>query len=200
MKKHVIDDINDFILPTTLEIENELKREKYKSKYKKLLRSTIYVLLVVVALSVITATLFLPVLQIYGKSMEPTLVEDDIVVSVKKNNFSTGDIIAFYYNNRILVKRVIASSTDWVNIDEEGHVYVNNKLLKEPYLEELSLGSSDIEYPYQVPDEEYFVLGDDRVNSIDSRNSIIGTISKDDIIGEVIFRVWPFKRAGYIKQ
>ena len=198
MKKEVNVTKKELTLPTTSQLEAELKREKYKFRYKKLLRSTIYALLIVVALSVLAATLVFPVLQIYGESMTPTLNSDDIVVSIKKSNFESGDIIAFYYNNRILVKRVIATSSDWVNIDDDGNVYVNNKLLKEPYISEKSLGESDIKYPYQVPEGTYFVLGDDRKTSIDSRNSVIGTVNEEDIIGEVLFRVWPFKNFGTV--
>lgn len=198
MKNKVSVKQKELILPTTSQLESELKRELYKSRYKKLLKNTIYALLIVVALSVLAATLVFPVLQIYGESMNPTLVEDDIVVSIKKTNFESGDIIAFYYNNRILVKRVIATSSEWVRVDEEGNVYVNDRLISEPYVNKKSLGESDIKYPYQVPEGEYFVLGDERETSIDSRNSTIGTISKEDIIGEVIFKVWPIKEFGIV--
>lgn len=198
MKKEVSVNLQEIILPTTSQLEQELKREKYKFRYKKSLRSTIYVLLVVVAISVIVATFMFPVLQIYGESMTPTLYEDDIVVSVKKSNFTSGDVVAFYYNNRILVKRVIAKSSDWVNIDEDGNVYVNSKLLNESYLKKKSIGDGDIKYPYQVPEGTYFVLGDDREKSIDSRNSEIGTITSDDIVGKVLFKVWPIKKIGIV--
>lgn len=198
MKKEASVNVSELILPTTSQLEQELKREKYKFRYKKLLKNTISALLIVIALSVLAATLVFPVLQIYGNSMKPTLVEDDIVVSVKKSNFETGDIIAFYYNNRILVKRIIATPLDWVRVDEEGNVYVNSILINEPYLKNKALGESDIEYPYQVPEKEYFVMGDERELSIDSRNSTIGTISEEDIIGKIIFKVWPIKKLGLI--
>lgn len=185
-------------LPTTNELETELNREKYKSKYNKLLKSTIYALIIVIAISVLVATLLFPVLQIYGKSMAPTLIENDIVVSVKKLTFEKGDIIAFYYNNRILVKRVIGTSSDWVNIDEEGNVFVNDKLLDEPYIEKKAYGEVDIKFPYQVPEGSYFVLGDDREASVDSRSSVIGSIKQEEIIGKIIFNVWPLKRFGII--
>lgn len=189
----------DLNIPTTLELEQELYREKYKYRYKKILKSTIYVLLIVVAISVIVATFIFPVLEIYGQSMRPNLTEGDIVLCIKKHKFETGDIIAFYYNNRILVKRVIASSSDWVNIDESGNVYVNDVLLDEKYLEEKTFGESDIKYPYQVPEGSYFVLGDKRETSVDSRSSLIGTISEEEIIGKVMFRVWPLKQFGLTK-
>ena len=198
MKNKVSVKQKELILPTTSQLESELKRELYKSRYKKLLKNTIYALIIVVALSVLAATLVFPVLQIYGDSMKPTLVEDDIVVSIKKTNFESGDIIAFYYNNKILVKRVIATSSEWVRVDEEGNVHVNDKLISEPYVNKKNLGESDIKYPYQVPEGEYFVLGDERESSIDSRNSTIGTIAKEDIIGEVIFKVWPIKEFGIV--
>jgi len=191
--------INELTLPTTDQLEKELKRVKINSRYKTLLKSTVYVILIVVALAVLVATLVLPILQIYGNSMEPTLNEGNIVVAVKKTDFKSGDIIAFYYNNRILVKRVIATSSQWVDIDENGNVFVNNKLLEEPYLKEKYYGEVDIELPYQVPEGTYFVLGDERELSVDSRNSSIGTISQEDIIGKVIFNIWPFKQIGIIK-
>ena len=185
-------------LPTTSELEQELYREKYKYKYKKLLKSTVYALLIVVAVSVLVATLLFPVLKIYGKSMAPTLIEDDIVVCIKKTEYKKGDIIAFYYNNRILVKRVIATSTQWVEIEDNGDVYVNNQMLEENYLKDKSLGESDITYPYQVPEDSYFVLGDKRDTAIDSRNTEIGSILKEDVIGKIIIKVWPLKRFGPI--
>lgn len=187
------------ILPTTSQLEKELHREKYKFRYKKLLKSTVYALLIVVALSVLVATLIFPVLQIYGNSMNPTFMENDIVVCMKDSSLENGDVIAFYHNNRILVKRIIASPSQWVDIDEEGNVFVNNILIEENYLKEKSYGEVNIEFPIQVPEGEYFVLGDNREISIDSRVSTIGNISQDDIIGKVIFKVWPFNRIGFIK-
>ena len=154
--------------------------------------------MIVVAISVLVATLFFPVLQIYGTSMEPTLKEDDIVVSVKKTEFKRGDVIAFYYNNRILVKRVIATSSEWVRIDDEGNVFINDNLIDESYIKLKSSGDSDIEYPYQVPEGTYFVLGDQRENSVDSRASEIGSISEENIIGKIVFKVWPLKKFGLI--
>lgn len=191
-------DYEELKLPTVEELELELKREKFKFRYKALLKSTVYVLLIVVAVSVLMTTLLFPVLQIYGTSMEPTLKENDIVVSVKSSKFEKGDIIAFYYNNRILVKRVIATSSDWVKIDSDGNVFVNDSLVSEPYIIKKSLGETDIKYPYQVPEGSYFVLGDERESSIDSRNSVIGSIAHEDIIGKIIFNVWPLRRFGII--
>lgn len=186
-------------LPTTKELETELKRIKYKDKYKRLFRSTIYALLIVIAISVIIATYLFPVLQIYGNSMKPTLNNGEIAISIKSDNLENGDVIAFYYNNKILIKRIIALPNQWVNIDEYGNVYVNNKLINESYIKNKSLGNSNIEYPYQVKENTYFVLGDERELSIDSRNTTLGTISKDQILGKVIFRVWPLNNISLIK-
>jgi len=186
-------------LPTTLFLETELEKVKSKTKYFKLLKNTIYVLVIVASISILLATLILPVLKIHGESMRPTLLEGDIVLSVKKSNFKSGDVVAFYYNNKILIKRVVATSLDWVSLDESGNVFVNDKLLEEKYLEEKSLGDVDIEFPYQVPEGKYFVLGDKRDTSIDSRNSLIGCIDEEDIIGKIIFKVWPLKRIGLVK-
>ena len=171
-------------------------RDFDRPQYKKLLRSTIYTLVIVAAISVLVATLLLPVLQIYGTSMNPNLQEGDIVVSVKSPQFKTGDIIAFYYNNRVLVKRIIGCPGDSVVITDSGDVYVNNTLLDEPYLTEKSYGNADIEYPYTVPQNSFFVLGDHRESSVDSRSSLVGCVEKEEIIGKIIFRVWPIKRIG----
>lgn len=186
------------LIPTVAQFEKELRRENYKSKYKKVLRSTVYTLVIVAAFSVLVATLLLPVLQIYGNSMAPTLNEGEIVVSVKSGNFQCGDVIAFYFNNRILVKRIIAASGQWVSMDEAGNVYVDNELLEESYLTEKSCGESDIDYPFQVPENTYFVMGDHRATSVDSRSSVIGCIAKEEIVGKIVFAVWPLKNFGVI--
>ena len=181
-------------LPTTIQLEKELERAKYKIKYNKLLKSTLYILIIVISISVLLATLLFLVLKIQGESMQPTFKHSDIVLSIKKQNYKNGDIIAFYYNNNILVKRIIATSSQWVNIDTNGNVSVDDKSLTEPYINKKSFGKSDIEYPYQVPEGTYFVLGDARESSIDSRNSIIGTISQEEIIGKIICKLWPLNR------
>lgn len=184
---------------TVAQIEKELKRETYKSKYIKILMSTIYSLIIVASISALVATLVMPVLQISGSSMTPTFHEGEIVISVKTKNLKAGDIIAFYHGNKILVKRVIAGAGNWVNISEEGNVYINGEILNEPYIDEHFLGDHDIEFPYQVPDGHWFVLGDHRTISIDSRNSEIGSIQQDDIVGKIIFRVWPLKDFGKVE-
>lgn len=186
------------VMPTVSELETELKREKYRITYVRVLRSTIYTLVTVAAVAVLIAVLLLPVLQIYGSSMTPCLEEDDIVLSVKSSELKSGEIVAFYYNNKILIKRVIAGPGDWVDIDEKGNVYVNNKLLEEPYLQDKALGDCNIELPYQVPDERYFVMGDHRSVSVDSRNSMVGCVSEEQVVGEIIFRIWPVTRIGKV--
>lgn len=183
-------------MPSIEMLEAELKREQYKSKYSRVLRSTFFSLLVVVAVAVLVVILVLPVLQINGTSMTETLQDGDIVVAMNGSNYGTGDVVAFYYNNNILVKRVIASAGDWVDIDEDGNVYVNDQLLDEPYLTEKALGECNIKLPYQVPDGRCFVMGDHRATSIDSRNTAVGCVSEDMVVGRILFRVWPLKAFG----
>ncbi len=173
------------------EIQNDRRRIKYRKKYMQTLRTTVYALIVVAAVSVLLATLLFPVLQVSGSSMEPTLSDNDVIVLLKNAEIKTGDLVGFYYQNKLLLKRVIGCPGDIVDIDEEGNVYVNDELIDEPYLSEKSCGVSDITYPYQVPEEKYFVLGDNRETSVDSRSSVIGCIEDDQIVGKVIFRIWP---------
>ena len=185
-------------VPSLPEIQRERKRIRRKDYYRQSLRGTISVLVVVAAIAVLVATLFLPILQISGDSMSPTLEHDEIVILVKTKAFNRGDLIGFYYQGKILLKRVIALPDDEIAIDAEGDVYVNGEKLAEPYVTEKSLGDCDLEFPYKVPGTGYFVLGDQRTNSVDSRNSVIGAISQDDIIGKVFIRVWPFSRFGFV--
>ena len=185
-------------MPSAEQLEAELKREKYKRRYHSVLRSTIYTLITVAAIAVLVATLWLPVLQIYGSSMTPTLQDGEIIFSVKTADLEPGDIVAFYYNNKILVKRVICGPGDWVNIDEDGTVYVNEVRLKEPYLAEKAVGDCNIELPYQVPDGKIFVMGDHRSTSVDSRNTAVGCVAQEQIVGKIIFRIWPLNRIGTV--
>ncbi len=186
-------------LPELSLLEAELERERYKNKYGKVLRSTAFSLIVVAAAAVLIAVLLLPVLQISGSSMTESLQDGDIVVALNSSGYKTGDVIAFYYNNNILVKRVIASSGDWVDIDEKGNVYVNDEPLEEPYITEKSLGDCNITLPYQVPDERCFVMGDHRATSIDSRNTAVGCVGNDMVIGKILVRVWPLSELGMVE-
>lgn len=186
-------------LPTSAELEQELKTERYKYRYRRTLQSTIFMLITAAAVAVLVATLWLPVLQIYGASMSPTLKDGEIVLSLKASDMEQGDIIAFYYNNKILVKRMIAQSGDWVNIDEDGTVYVNGDELDEPYLDKKALGEPDIELPYQVPDGKIFVMGDHRATSADSRHQSVGCVAQEQVVGKIVFRVWPLNGLGFLK-
>ncbi len=183
-------------VPSIEQLETELNKERHKSTFGRVLRNTIFSLLVVAAIAVIIAVMILPVLQISGTSMEDTLYDGDIVVAVKGSNFKPGDVIAFYYNNNILIKRVIATAGDWVDIDEDGNVSVNGKPLDEPYVTEKALGECNITLPYQVPDNRVFVMGDHRASSIDSRNTALGCISEDMTVGRLLIRIWPLSRFG----
>lgn len=189
----------DIEIPSVKELEAELKRVKYRSRYHSVLRSTVYTLIVVAAIAVLVATIWMPVLQIYGSSMTPTIKEDDIVISVKGSKFEAGDLIAFYLGNKILVKRCIAGPGQWVNIDEDGNVFVDGKLLDEPYLTEKALGDCNITLPYQVPDNRYFCMGDHRSTSVDSRNTDVGCVSEEQVVGKIVFRVWPLAGFGSLK-
>ena len=185
-------------VPSLSEIQSERKRIRRGTYYRQALRGTISVLLVVAAVAVLITTLFLPILQISGDSMSPTLEHDEIVVLLKTKKFERGDLIGFYYQGKILLKRVIALPEDEVAIDADGNVYVNGELLEEPYVTEKGLGDCDLDFPYKVPGTSYFVLGDRRSNSVDSRNSVVGAISRDDIIGKVFIRVWPLPEFGFV--
>ncbi len=179
-------------IPTAKQIEAEILREKYNRKYKQVLRSTLYSLIVVAAVAVLIATLAFPVLQISGSSMEPTLNDEEIVVLLKTTNMKKGELCCFSYQNKLLIKRVIGLPGDKINIDENGNVYVNDEPIDEPYVTDRALGECDITFPCYVTDNHYFVLGDHRSTSIDSRSSVIGLVSEDYIVGKIFFRIWPF--------
>jgi len=186
-------------LPTTEQLRQERLRLRYKKRYSRTLKSTAAILVVVAAAAVLVATLWMPVLRIYGDSMAPTLQDGQIVVSLKTGSFQPGGIAAFYHGNKLLIKRFIAGPSDWVNIDEAGNVSVNGEELDEPYLTEKAFGNTDIDLPYQVPDQRYFLLGDNRDVSIDSRNTAVGCIAEDQIVGKVVFRIWPLSEFGAVR-
>lgn len=187
-------------MPSTAVIEKELNRVKYNDRYARTFRSTIYTLITVAAVAVLVATLLLPVLQIYGASMTPTLNDGELVVSVKTSDWEKGDIIAFYYNNKILVKRVIASAGEWVELDDDGNLYINGKLIDEPYIQDKALGECDIQMPYQVPEGRVFVMGDHRSVSVDSRSSAVGCVAEEQIVGKLVFKIWPLSNFGKLSD
>lgn len=191
-------DLDSVELPSIEQVESELNEIKAKKKFGRALRNTVYVLIVVAAIAVLISTLVLPVLQVSGESMEPTLYDGDIIILVKTGKYETGDLIGFYYQNKLLLKRVIASAGDYVDIDENGVVSVNGEVLDEPYVSELSRGTCDISLPYQVPDGRIFVMGDHRELSIDSRAKAVGCIEKEQIVGRVFFRIWPLSGISHI--
>ena len=185
--------------PTVEQLEAEIKRVNHKKRYRTVLKSTVYTLITVAAIAVLVATLWLPVLQIYGSSMYPTLQDGEIIFSVKTAEFEPGYIVTFYFNNKILIKRVIAGPGDWVNMAEDGTVSVNGEVLEEPYLTETAYGDTDIELPYQVPDGKIFVMGDHRATSVDSRNTAVGCVAQEQVVGKILFRVWPLNQMGVVE-
>lgn len=183
---------------TSEQIEEELRKERYRTSYRRVLGSTAGALMVVAAAAVLIAVLLLPVLQISGDSMTETLHDGDIVLALNGSRFQTGDVVAFYYGNEILLKRVIATSGQWVNIDQDGNVYVDDVLLEEPYVTDKAFGDCNITLPYQVPEGKFFVMGDHRSVSVDSRNKQIGCISYDTAIGKILFCAWPMSNIGLV--
>lgn len=186
-------------LPTLEQIRRERSRLQYRSRYGRALRSTLRALAVAAALAVLVATLWLPVLRIYGSSMWPTLMDGQIVLCVKIRSFAPGDVTAFYHGNKLLIKRYVAGPSDWVDIDDSGNVTVNSEPLEEPYLAEKAFGQTNISLPYQVPEGRYFVMGDNRDASVDSRNTAVGPIAMDQVVGKVFFRIWPLREFGVVK-
>lgn len=180
-------------LPDAEQLSNEIKRIKYIKEYRRMLSNTVSSLIVVAAVAVLISMLFLPVLRVTGTSMAPTFMNDELVICNKRGNFKSGDVVAFYFNNKILLKRVIGTAGDVIDIKEDGTVYLNGEVLDEPYVNEKALGECDIKLPYQVPDNRIFVMGDHRSTSIDSRSTSVGCIADEYIIGKVILRIWPFK-------
>ena len=185
-------------VPQLKALKKELKRERYKRRFRRLLRSTVNALIVVAAVAALVATLILPVLQIAGTSMEPSLKDGNIVLLVKKRNLEAGDLCAFYYSNKILIKRVIAAPGDYIWMEDDGTVYLNGEVLDEPYVSQKALGECDVEFPYQVPENSYFVMGDHRETSIDSRSSVIGCIPEDQLIGKIFCKFWPLSEFEFV--
>lgn len=179
---------------TVRQIEGELKRLRRKQNSRRIFRQTVFSLLVVAAAAVLAAMLFFPIFRVTGSSMEPTLNAKEIVVCLKSSRFQSGDLVAFYYNNKVLLKRVIGTAGDTIEIDDSGNVFVNGSQLDEPYITKKSLGQCDIDFPYQVPDNRIFVMGDNRETSVDSRTTAVGCIADEYVIGKVFLRVWPLER------
>ena len=191
--------MSEMRFPSSEEVEQELNREQYIKRYRSTLKSTVFALITAAAAAVLIAALWLPVLEIFGSSMTPTLSEGQYVVAVKDNTPETGDIVAFYYGNKVLVKRCIAGPGTWVDILEDGTVMLNGKPLEERYLKAKHLGICDLEFPYQVPEGAFFLMGDERETSVDSRHSSVGCITTDQMVGKIVFRVWPFDGFGTVK-
>ena len=190
--------MDEMKFPSSAEVEQELNREQYRKRYRRTLKSTLFALVTAAAAAVLVAALWLPVLEIFGSSMTPTLEAGQYVVAVKDNTPQTGDIVAFYYGNKVLVKRCIAGPGNWVDIQEDGTVTVNGEPLEEPYLTQKHFGICDLELPYQVPEGTYFLMGDERETSVDSRHSSIGCVAVDQMVGKIVYRVWPFEAFGTV--
>ena len=193
MKEKTVKEVPDVAL-----LRAELKRETYRHRYAAVLKSTVCTLGVVAAFAILVATLWMPVLQIYGSSMTPTLHEGQIVVAVKDSDFEKGDLVAFYLGNKLLVKRVLAGPADVVNITQDGTVYINGEEQQEPYVSEKALGQCDLEFPYQVPESRYFLMGDHRTTSVDSRSSTVGCVAEEQVVGKIVFCIWPLSDFGKV--
>ncbi len=190
--------MRDTSLPTSQQLTRELRRRRYRKDFRGTMASTISILLVVAAVAILVSTLFVPVLQATGTSMTPTLDDGDIFITIRGSKCERGDVCAFYYNNKILVKRIIALAGEWVDIDEEGNVFVNNVPVDEPYISEKAFGDTNITLPYQVPDGKLFVMGDHRATSADSRNTAVGCVSDEQMVGRIMLRIWPPSSFGPI--
>lgn len=190
----------DVPMPSIAQVQREREKLHNRTEYRRTITHVLGILVVVAAVSVVWATMCFPLLRVYGVSMEPTLENGQIIMLEKSGNFETGDLIGFYYQNKILLKRVIGNAGDYIDMDAEGNVYVNDRKLDEPYLKTRALGDCDITFPYQVPDGKVFVMGDNREKSIDSRSKQVGCVAEEQIVGRVIFRLWPIKSIGFLKS
>jgi signal peptidase I len=196
MKKHKKQ--SELTIPQNSDLEKLLEAEKYRLRFRHMLMNTIFTMIIAASVSVLIAVYVIPVIRIYGESMSPTIVNGDVVVTLANPSLKRGDIIAFYHNNKVLAKRVIAFSGEWVDIDEDGIVYIDSVPLDEPYIDKTALGDCTIDLPYQVPEGSLFVMGDNRSISLDSRDAAIGCISEEEMVGKLILRIWPFTRIGKI--
>ena len=177
-------------LPPVEQVAAERAKLDNKAKFRRILKSTVSALLVVAATAVLISMLFLPVIQVSGDSMQPTLNSGDVILLVKTKRFSTGELCCVSWQNKLLLKRVIGLPGDNINIDEKGNVFLNGELLDEPYVTDKSLGECDIDLPYTVPEGKLFVMGDQRETSVDSRSSAVGCIDYDQMVGRYLFRIW----------
>lgn len=189
---------NQQIMPDAELLEDILAQANTKKRFKSGVRSTVGTLLVVAAIAALIAMFVLPILQIHGTSMTPNVVNGEIVMALKGSTFQKGDIVGLYIGNKLLVKRVIGGAGDWIDIKSDGTVFVNGEMIDEPYVTDKALGDCNINLPYQVPDGRYFVMGDHRSTSADSRNTAIGCVAYEQIVGRIVFRIWPFSRFGRI--
>lgn len=190
---------DDIEIPSIEELEDELARERKRRAQSKVLRIIIGILFAVIAAAVAVVILVLPIYEISGSAMAHTLNNGDIVAAIKTNVFYNGDIIAYNFDDDIQIKRVIGRSGDKIDIDSSGHIFVNGAQLDEPYVEEFDLGDCDIEFPFDVPLDQNFVVGDHRDVSVDSRNTAVGCIKDEDVIGKIVFRIWPINAIGTVK-
>ena len=185
-------------LPTSGQLGAELKRLRRKRSFNKNLRNTVGALIVIAALAVIISSAFLPVFRVTGSSMSPTLANDDVVLCIRTSHYKRGDIVAFLYNNKVLLKRVIGLPGDIIEISEDGTVSVNGGELEEDYISGKALGECDIEMPYKVPENRLFVMGDHRAVSIDSRSTAVSCVAYENVLGKVLMRVYPLKSFGRV--
>jgi len=184
--------------PTAEQFGKELKRRVDEMEFRKIIISAAQTLAAFAAVAVLLSTLLLPVFSVHKNSMTPTLLDGELLIFSTVGEIKRGDIIAFHYNNQVLIKRVIATAGESVDINEDGVVYINEAPLSEPYINSQSLGECDLELPLMVPERQYFVMGDNRYISTDSRVGAIGTINSEHIVGKAILRIWPIPKIRFM--